>query len=55
VFNGGSYLSRNDPRVHFGLGGCDSVDTVRVQWPGGKMQSVQHPDVRRYHTLREPQ
>jgi hypothetical protein len=55
VFNGGSYLSRNDPRVHFGLGGCNSVDAVRVQWPGGRIQTVQHPDVRRYHTLHEPQ
>ena len=33
VRNGGSYLSRNDPRLHFGLGACAKVDRVTVTWP----------------------
>ena len=28
VRNGESYLSRNDPRLHFGIGACKAVDTV---------------------------
>ncbi len=32
---GYSYLSSNDPRAHFGLGGLDQVDAIRVRWPDG--------------------
>ena len=32
---GGSYLCSSDPRVHFGLGPCDTVDELRVLWPDG--------------------
>jgi hypothetical protein len=30
-----SYLAANDPRVHFGLGKSDHVDSIEVAWPGG--------------------
>lgn len=30
-----SYLASNDPRVHFGLGLADKVDSVEVAWPSG--------------------
>ena len=30
-----SYLSSNDPRVHFGLGTVDHVDPVEIAWPSG--------------------
>jgi hypothetical protein len=30
-----SYLSSNDPRVHFGLGKNDKVESLEVQWPSG--------------------
>jgi hypothetical protein len=33
---GGSYLSSEDPRLHFGLGGATSVRELRVRWPGGE-------------------
>jgi hypothetical protein len=32
---GGSYLSSEDPRVHFGLGPNDTVAELAVAWPGG--------------------
>lgn len=32
---GQSYLTSNDPRVHFGLGSTPSVDVVEVLWPDG--------------------
>jgi hypothetical protein len=31
-----SYLASNDPRVHFGLGKADKVDSVEVHWPSGE-------------------
>jgi hypothetical protein len=50
---GGSYLSRNDPRVHFGLAGRAAVDSVVVQWPSGLHESRPAPAVDRYHLLVE--
>ena len=32
----GSYLSANDPRLHFGLGSAERVDRIEVRWPDGK-------------------
>ena len=54
VRNGGSYLSHDDPRLHFGIGNCESVEKVVVGWPGGKEQVVMKPAVNRYSTIREP-
>ena len=38
--NGGSYLSRNDPRIHFGLGNCSQVDAATILWPSGSVQRM---------------
>jgi hypothetical protein len=35
VRGGGSYISQNDLRVHFGLGSAARVDALRVRWPSG--------------------
>lgn len=34
-----SYCSSNDPRAHFGLGGVQTVDVVKVRWPDGEVES----------------
>jgi hypothetical protein len=36
---GYSYLSSNDPRVHFGLGTVERVDAIEVLWPDGVRES----------------
>ncbi len=33
VSSGGSVMSQNDLRLHFGLGKKDSVDLIEVRWP----------------------
>lgn len=38
VRSGGSYLSQNDLRLHFGLGQTAAVDRVEIDWPGGGKQ-----------------
>jgi hypothetical protein len=53
VRNGGSYVSRNDPRLHFGLGSCGKVDRVTVAWPGGAVQVLTDVAVGRYVTVQE--
>jgi hypothetical protein len=39
VRGGGSYLSQNDLRLHFGLGSAPRIDSVEVRWPTGKTES----------------
>jgi hypothetical protein len=36
VRGGGSYLSQNDLRLHFGLAAADKMETVEVAWPSGQ-------------------
>jgi hypothetical protein len=40
VLSGGSYLSSNDMRVHFGLGDADKVDAVEIHWPSGQVEKL---------------
>ena len=35
---GGSYLSQNDPRLHFGLGDETNLNEVQIRWPSGTIQ-----------------
>jgi hypothetical protein len=53
VLSGGSYLSSNDPRVHFGLGDTTKVDGVEIHWPDGKVEKVTVPGVDRIYTVEE--
>jgi hypothetical protein len=53
VRGGGSYLSQNDFRVHFGLGGATRLDLVTVRWPNGLEESWEQLEVDRIHTLKE--
>jgi hypothetical protein len=52
--NGGSYLSGNDPRIHFGLGSCTKVDRLSIRWPGGRRQVLENLAADRYVTVDEP-
>jgi thiol-disulfide isomerase/thioredoxin len=38
VRSGGSYLSQNDLRLHFGLGATARIDEIRIDWPSGVHQ-----------------
>ncbi len=51
--NGGSYLSKNDERVRFGLGNCNVVDKVTIVWPRGKVQVIEDLRVNQYATIEE--
>ena len=53
VISGGSYLSSNDPRPHFGLGQATSVDDIEVHWPSGKVEHFTVPGVDRIVTITE--
>ncbi|HEV2325632.1 MAG TPA: CRTAC1 family protein [Terracidiphilus sp.] len=53
VLSGGSYLSSNDMRVHFGLGDLDKVEQVEIHWPSGAVEKVGLPAVDRIYTITE--
>jgi hypothetical protein len=38
VRSGGSYLSHNDMRLHFGLGDAAELEQIEVRWPSGLRQ-----------------
>jgi hypothetical protein len=38
INNVASYLSSNDIRLHFGLGGAKTVQRIEVLWPSGTSQ-----------------
>jgi hypothetical protein len=53
VRGGGSYLSQNDLRVHFGLGEAASVDRLQVRWPNGFEEEWTDLQVDQILTLKE--
>ena len=53
VLSGGSYISSNDQRVHFGLGEADKVDAVEIHWPSGAIEMLHLPGVDRIYTIQE--
>jgi enediyne biosynthesis protein E4 len=53
VLSGGSYLSTNDPRPHFGLGQATSIDDIEVHWPSGKVEHFTVPGVDQIATIKE--
>lgn len=49
-----SYLSQNDPRLHFGLGQRTKVDEVIIRWPGGKTQTLKEVKANQFLKVIEP-
>jgi enediyne biosynthesis protein E4 len=39
---GMSYQSAQDPRLHFGLGQCSTVDQIEIKWPSGELTSLKN-------------
>ena len=40
VRSGGSYISQNDLRVHFGVGKAEKIDVLEVRWPSGQVDTI---------------
>jgi len=51
---GSGYLSQDDGRMHFGLGGAASADKLTIRWPSGQEQILENPAVDRVLTVEEP-
>ena len=55
VHSGGSYLSQNDTRVHFGLGAADKIDSVEITWPSGKVEKLSNLAADKFYSVLEGQ
>ena len=53
VRSGGSYISHNDMRVHFGLGSATTVDRLTIRWPSGQVDTVSDLATDRFYVARE--
>jgi len=40
VRSGGSYISQNDLRVHFGIGKAEKVELLEIRWPSGVLDAL---------------
>jgi hypothetical protein len=52
---GGSYLSQNDPRLHFGLGAESKMTEVEIRWPNGKVEVLREIPADFIYTIVEGQ
>jgi enediyne biosynthesis protein E4 len=40
VRSGGSYISQNDLRVHFGIGKAEKIELLEIRWPSGQVDTL---------------
>ena len=55
VLSGGSYLSQNDLRLHFGLAAQERIELAKILWPDGKVETLKNLAADRFYTVREGQ
>ena len=53
IRSGGSYLSQNDLRVHFGLGAATKADLIEIRWPSGRVESLKDVPADKIHAILE--
>lgn len=53
VMSGGSYISSNDQRPHFGIGDATEAGSAEIHWPSGAKELVKLPAVDRIFTISE--
>ena len=55
IRSGGSYLSQNDVRAHFGLAQARQVDRLVIRWPNGRIETTAGLATNRFYVAREGQ
>jgi hypothetical protein len=51
IMSGGSYISSNDQRAHFGLGDATDAGSAEIHWPSGTVEKIKLPAVDRIFTI----
>jgi enediyne biosynthesis protein E4 len=55
IHSGGSYLSQNDTRIHFGLGSATRIDSLEIHWPSGNVETLTHLEADKFYSVLEGQ
>lgn len=55
VHSGGSYLSQNDLRLHFGLGSANKIEKVMIHWPSGRIETINDLAADKFYSVLEGQ
>jgi enediyne biosynthesis protein E4 len=55
IHSGGSYLSQNDLRIHFGLGTATKIDSLKIHWPSGHEDTITNLAVDKFYSVLEGQ
>lgn len=50
---GMSYMSANDPRIHFGLGKRATIDSLTITWPSGHVDRLVRPAINQILAVKE--
>jgi hypothetical protein len=53
VRSGGSYISQNDLRIHFGVGKAEQVDLLEIRWPSGQVDTIKDVKVNQQLFVKE--
>jgi hypothetical protein len=53
ILSGGSYISQNDLRVHFGLGSATKIDSLEIRWPSGQVETLKDLDADKFYGILE--
>ena len=53
IHSGGSYLSQNDLRAHFGVNKATKVDALEIRWPSGTIDSIKNLPVNQHYFILE--
>jgi hypothetical protein len=50
---GMSYMSANDPRIHFGLGKRAKIESLEITWPSGQVDRLTNVPIDRIIAIKE--
>ena len=50
---GMSYMSANDPRIHFGLGKRTKIESLEITWPSGQVDRLTNPAIDQIIAVKE--
>ncbi|MGI8467402.1 MAG: CRTAC1 family protein [Pyrinomonadaceae bacterium] len=53
IRSGGSYLSQNDLRLHFGLGKAAKADSIEIRWTDGKTETLKDVAADKFYAVLE--
>lgn len=53
VYSGGTYISQNDLRLHFGLEKRTKLDLIEVRWPNGAIEKITGASANKILTIKE--